>query len=113
MLGLYGEKVLYVRYLHDSILIDEARTPLIISGQGQESTDIYKKADACVKSLIRGEDAKDLTKIESIMDNMENRELTQEELDKKGDYTVNEKDGTYSFFCFNCLMKSIRISSTI
>lgn len=78
----------------DSILIDEARTPLIISGQGQESTDIYKKADACVKSLIRGEDAKDLTKIESIMDNMENRELTQEELDKKGDYTVNEKDGT-------------------
>ena len=78
----------------DSILIDEARTPLIISGQGQESTDIYVKADACVKTLIRGEDAKDLTKIESIMDSMENRELTEEELDKKGDYTVNEKDGT-------------------
>ena len=78
----------------DSILIDEARTPLIISGQGQESTDIYKQADACVRTLKRGEDPKDLTKIESIMENMENRELTPEEIEKKGDYFVKEKEGT-------------------
>ena len=78
----------------DSILIDEARTPLIISNQGQESTDIYKRADACVRTLKRGEDAKEVTKIESIMENMEKRELTPEEIERKGDFTVNEKDKT-------------------
>ncbi len=40
----------------DSILIDEARTPLIISGQGEKSTDLYEKADAVVKGLRRDED---------------------------------------------------------
>ena len=39
----------------DSILIDEARTPLIISGQGDKSTDLYQKADRFVKTLTRGE----------------------------------------------------------
>ncbi len=39
----------------DSILIDEARTPLIISGQGEKSTDLYEKADAVVKGLHREE----------------------------------------------------------
>ena len=39
----------------DSILIDEARTPLIISGQGDKSTDLYEKADAVVKALRRDE----------------------------------------------------------
>ena len=39
----------------DSILIDEARTPLIISGQGEKSTDLYEKADAVVKALRRDE----------------------------------------------------------
>lgn len=35
----------------DSILVDEARTPLIISGRGDESTDMYQKADSCVRRL--------------------------------------------------------------
>ena len=39
----------------DSILIDEARTPLIISGQGEKSTDLYEKADAVVKALRKEE----------------------------------------------------------
>ena len=41
----------------DSILIDEARTPLIISGRGEKSTDMYKKADSFVRTLREGEDA--------------------------------------------------------
>ncbi|MEE0773145.1 MAG: preprotein translocase subunit SecA [Anaerovoracaceae bacterium] len=41
----------------DSILIDEARTPLIISGRGEKSTDMYKKADGFVRTLREGEDA--------------------------------------------------------
>ncbi len=78
----------------DSILIDEARTPLIISGEGQDSTDIYALADKCVKSLVRGEDPKDMTKIESILENLDDSELTPEQIEKKGDFTVNEKDNT-------------------
>lgn len=78
----------------DSILIDEARTPLIISGEGEESTDVYVQADRCVKTLIRGEDPKDLTKIESIMENLEETELTPEEIEKKGDFTVNERENS-------------------
>lgn len=41
----------------DSILIDEARTPLIISGKGDDSTDMYKRADGFVRTLKPGEDA--------------------------------------------------------
>ena len=40
----------------DSILIDEARTPLIISGEGEKSTDFYKVADYFVKTLVKEED---------------------------------------------------------
>ena len=40
----------------DSILVDEARTPLIISGRGDESTDMYQKADSCVRRLKLEED---------------------------------------------------------
>ena len=43
----------------DSILIDEARTPLIISGQGEKSTDMYEKADRFVCRLVRGEKKED------------------------------------------------------
>lgn len=78
----------------DSILIDDARTPLIISGGETESSELYEDADKCVKRLIRGEDAKDVTKIEAMIENMEKRELTEEEIEKMGDFTVNEKEGT-------------------
>ncbi len=43
----------------DSILIDEARTPLIISGQGEDSSDLYKQADRFVRTLARGEEIKE------------------------------------------------------
>ncbi|MBQ9890759.1 MAG: preprotein translocase subunit SecA [Firmicutes bacterium] len=43
----------------DSILIDEARTPLIISGQGEDSSDLYKQADRFVRTLTRGEEIKE------------------------------------------------------
>ena len=44
----------------DSILIDEARTPLIISGQGEESSEMYREADRFVRRLTRGEDMEDV-----------------------------------------------------
>ena len=69
----------------DSILIDEARTPLIISGLGAKSTDMYVKADSFVKSLERGEDLKKATKSDVMMD------AVQEE---SGDYMVNIKERT-------------------
>jgi len=49
----------------DSILIDEARTPLIISGKGEKSTDLYQQADAFVSRLREGED-QDYTKDEKL-----------------------------------------------
>lgn len=65
----------------DSILIDEARTPLIISGQGEKSTDLYEKADKFAKTLVKN------TVVE--ID-------TKEEYDKDfdGDYLVDEKEKT-------------------
>ena len=51
----------------DSILIDEARTPLIISGQGEESSDMYREADRFVRKLTRGEDIKDISKSDQLM----------------------------------------------
>src|SRR5688572_24988426 len=56
----------------DSILIDEARTPLIISGPSEESTDKYYQANAIIPQLIRGEEL--------------------EEKKKTGDYVVDEKN---------------------
>ncbi len=50
----------------DSILIDEARTPLIISGRGEESSEMYVTADRFVKGLIRGEDVKEISKSEQM-----------------------------------------------
>ncbi len=67
----------------DSILIDEARTPLIISGQSQKSTRIYEACDVLAKQMTRGDDMEDLSKIDAIMG------IVQEET---GDYIVNEKD---------------------
>ena len=68
----------------DSILIDEARTPLIISGQGDESTDLYTKANDFVTGLRRG-----------VVVSVEEKEEF-EEADENADYLVDEKARTAS-----------------
>ncbi|MBR0482173.1 MAG: preprotein translocase subunit SecA [Firmicutes bacterium] len=68
----------------DSILIDEARTPLIISGQGEKSNDLYYAADRFVRTLVRGEHVKDGDPRFGGVDYT------------TGDYTVDEKDKTCS-----------------
>ena len=67
----------------DSVLIDEARTPLIISGQSDKSTMLYNACDVLAKQLIKGVYRPELNKLDIIMGE------TQEE---DGDYVVNEKD---------------------
>lgn len=67
----------------DSVLIDEARTPLIISGQSGKSTKLYEACDILARQLVRGEDSQELTKLAAIM---------QEEIEEDGDFIVNEKD---------------------
>ena len=67
----------------DSILIDEARTPLIISGQSDKSTKLYEACDMLAKQMTRGEDMEDFSKMDAIMG------IEQEET---GDFIVNEKD---------------------
>ncbi len=67
----------------DSILIDEARTPLIISGQGTKSTSIYQMADVLAKQLHRGADIAEVGKLDMILGNVQ---------EETGDYIVNEKD---------------------
>ncbi|MCR5293616.1 MAG: preprotein translocase subunit SecA [Lachnospiraceae bacterium] len=67
----------------DSILIDEARTPLIISGQSGKSTKIYEVCDILAHQLQRGEASGEMTKMAAIMG---------EEITETGDFIVNEKD---------------------
>ncbi len=67
----------------DSVLIDEARTPLIISGQSSKSTKLYEMCDILAKQLIRGEASKEFSKMDALMG---------EEIEETGDYVVNEKD---------------------
>ncbi len=67
----------------DSVLIDEARTPLIISGQSGKSTKLYELCDVLASQLIRGEYKGEMTKMQAIM---------QEEIEEDGDFIVNEKD---------------------
>ncbi|WP_034446167.1 preprotein translocase subunit SecA [Butyrivibrio sp. AE2032] len=67
----------------DSILIDEARTPLIISGQSDKSTKLYEACDILAKQMTRGEDMEDLSKMDAIMG---------VEREETGDFIVNEKD---------------------
>lgn len=69
----------------DSVLIDEARTPLIISGQGSKSTHLYKAADIFVRRLKKGQ----LLGEETAMTN-----LMREEIEEEGDYIVDEKQKT-------------------
>ncbi len=86
---IYKEQ-LVLRGLHyaiidevDSVLIDEARTPLIISGQSGKSTKLYEVCDVLARQLKRGEDVGELSKMDAIMG------IEQEET---GDFVVNEKD---------------------
>lgn len=67
----------------DSVLIDEARTPLIISGQSSKSTKLYELCDLLARQLHKGEYKGELTKMQAIMN---------EELEEDGDFIVNEKD---------------------
>lgn len=76
----------------DSVLIDEARTPLIISGQGDVGSDIYKIADECVKRLEKGKTPPELTKIESAVNMMEGNNFTEEEIESMKDYLVYEQN---------------------
>ena len=71
----------------DSVLIDEARTPLIISGQSNKSTKLYELCDMLAKQLQRGEDLPEFSKMDAIMG------IEQEET---GDFIVNEKDKVVS-----------------
>ena len=67
----------------DSVLIDEARTPLIISGQSGKSTKLYETCDILARQLKRGEASGEVTKMTAIMG---------EEITETGDFIVNEKD---------------------
>ena len=85
---IYKEQ-LVMRGLHyaiidevDSVLIDEARTPLIISGQSGKSTRLYEACDILAKQMTRGT-ATELTKMSAIMG---------EEAEETGEFVVNEKD---------------------
>ena len=67
----------------DSVLIDEARTPLIISGQSGKSTKLYEVCDVLARQLVRGEESGEFNKLNAIMG---------EEITETGDFIVNEKD---------------------
>ena len=69
----------------DSILIDEARTPLIISGQSGESTKLYEVCDILAKRLEKGEASAEFSKMNALMG---------EEITETGDFVVSEKDKT-------------------
>ncbi len=86
---IYKEQ-LVMRSLHyavidevDSVLIDEARTPLIISGQSGKSTKLYEACDIIARQLIKGEASAEFSKMAAIMG---------EEIEETGDFIVNEKD---------------------
>ena len=86
---IYKEQ-LVLRKLHyaivdevDSVLIDEARTPLIISGHSGKSTKLYEMCDILAKQMIRGKDQEEMSKLDLIMG---------EEQEETGDFIVNEKD---------------------
>ena len=67
----------------DSVLIDEARTPLIISGQSGKSTDLYKMCDYLARRMKRGTASMELSKMDILMGN---------QIEEDGDYLVDEKD---------------------
>ena len=67
----------------DSVLIDEARTPLIISGQSSKSTKLYEACDVLARQMERGEASGEFTKMNALMG---------EDIEETGDYIVNEKE---------------------
>jgi len=67
----------------DSVLIDEARTPLIISGQSGKSTELYRVCDIIARQLDKGKESAELTKMAALM---------KEEIEEEGDFVVHEKD---------------------
>ncbi|HHT56587.1 preprotein translocase subunit SecA [Herbinix luporum] len=67
----------------DSVLIDEARTPLIISGSSGKSTELYRVCDILARQLEKGKASGELTKMAAIM---------KEEITEEGDFIVNEKE---------------------
>lgn len=67
----------------DSVLIDEARTPLVISGQSGKSTSLYQAADFLAKKMEKGEQERKFSKIDAIMG---------EEIEENGDFIVDEKE---------------------
>ncbi|MCP1101440.1 preprotein translocase subunit SecA [Aequitasia blattaphilus] len=71
----------------DSVLIDEARTPLIISGQSGKSTKLYEAADILARQLEKGEASKEFSKMDAIMGEM---------IEETGDFIVNEKEKNVS-----------------
>ena len=90
----------------DSVLIDEARTPLIISGQSGKSTKLYEVCDVLAKQLVRGEESGEFNKLNAMCDILarqlekgeESAEFSKmaaimgEEIEETGDFVVNEKD---------------------
>ena len=88
------EKDMVQRGLHyciidevDSVLIDEARTPLIISGQSGKSTRLYEACDVLANQLKRGADMPEFSKMDALMGEMP---------EETGDFIVNEKDKVVS-----------------
>ena len=84
------KKDLVLRDLHfesvdevDSVLIDEARTPLIISGQSNKSTELYRACDILARKMERGSSDGELSKMDILMN---------EDIEEDGDFLVNEKD---------------------
>jgi preprotein translocase subunit SecA len=67
----------------DSVLIDEARTPLIISGQSDKSTKLYEACDVLARQLEKGETSGEFSKMNAIMG---------EDIEETGDFIVNEKE---------------------
>lgn len=67
----------------DSVLIDEARTPLIISGQSGKSTDLYRMCDYLARRMERGSSDGELSKMDAMMGT---------DIEEDGDFLVNEKD---------------------
>ena len=83
-------------------MIDEARTPLIISGQSGKSTKLYEVCDILAKQLERGEASGEMTKMTAIMG---------EEITETGDFIVNEKDKIVNLTEQG--VKKVRISSIL
>ena len=73
----------------DSVLIDEARTPLIISGQSGKATKLYEVCDVLARQMKRASDQEMIYKLDAVMDSMLGQQAEEED---DGDFVLNEKD---------------------